>query len=288
MVPFLPRVQPEAYPDPAITRRSTAAARGWAKGWPDDCPGSAQLARVEVVRPMDGRTFRVTVDKRLADLVGLWLSAVQEFGHPLIGAKEIALSPQGKEVKQGGVSSYNCRAIRGTSSPSNHSSGTALDLWSRSNPMDWSDDHSPVPFKSTIHPSAVDLANAAMIYWGGHYWWSGHWYVDAMHFEFMGTPGDVADATASLEARIRQLAGQTPEGAPTVDEQAVRELQTSLNAAIGAGLVVDGQYGPVTAQAVADLPAKVQLLTQDAIGDAATAESKVTEAKRLAARITAL
>lgn len=276
-IPVLPRHPREDYIDApkAIAKRSSAEARGWAAGWPDACPAPSQRAQVSIPRPIDGRVFQVTVDARLAALVTDFLTMIQDVGNPLIGALEANTAGQ----KQGGVGSYVCRAIKGSHppQPSNHSSATALDLWTRSNPMHYSLDRTPVPFVSTIHPSTVLIAAAGDIYWGGWYWDSRHDYVDAMHFEYMKRPEDVAASQAAMKAAYQRIKDALepkpiPPEDPTVDE--VKELQATLNA-LGTSpqLVVDGVYGPRTRAAVAGLPALVQGQV-DAAEQAAKAETK--------------
>lgn len=289
-LPVLPRHSRDEYVDPPdrIARRTSAKSRGWFAGWPDNCPPGTARATVALVRPETaayaGRTFNLSFDKRLNALFDRWLNGAVSLGFIPMGAAE----ENAEGGKQGGIGSFVCRSIRGSDQPSNHSSATAVDILTRSNPMLVSRDREPVPFRSTIPPVLVDLAAAGDIYWGGWYRDDTRWYSDPMHFEYMARPEDVQSSLDRLEARLRALKGSTPNGVEDVDAEAVRALQVALNNAVDARLVVDGVYGPATARAVTDLPAKVQLITQDAIGDAATAEAKITEAKRLAARIGAL
>jgi hypothetical protein len=213
------------------------------------------------VRKQDGKTFRPSVDKRLGELFSEFLRMSQAIGYPLIGATEA--NAQGK--KQGGVGSFACRAIKGSNppAPSNHSSATALDLYTRSNPQYWSEN---VRFASTIHPNMVELAAAADIYWGGWYWdTSKHKYLDAMHFEYMLRPSDVASSLARLRDKFKQLGGSgggtptPPTPIPTpggdVTPAQIKALQKSLNdAGTTPELVIDGVYGPATETAVIELP----------------------------------
>jgi hypothetical protein len=208
--------------------------------------------------------FRVSVDKRLGDLVGLLLGMIQEVGYPLIGASE----ENEKGGKQGGVGSYANRAIKEQgpdTKPSIHSSALALDLWSRSNPQRWGD---RVAFSSTMHPLAVRLFAAADFYWGGWFWdISNATYLDAMHIEYNLKPGDVAASTARLKAEYKAITGETEPGNPPtppdpggdVTPEQIKVLQTQLNK-VGTSppLVVDGTYGPKTETAVIGLSALVE------------------------------
>jgi hypothetical protein len=259
----MPRRQRSEYIDPPalIARRSEAVARGWMAGWPDRCPSGDQVIRVDVVRyPADGRVFSVRVDRRLGPLIAAFLGAAQRVGYPLVGADEVNVAGD----KQGGVGSLNCRAIKGSNpaAPSNHSTGTALDLWSRSNPL--LRNAAGVPFRSTIHPAVVELAAAADLYWGGWYWDASKTRVDAMHFEYMRRPADVSDSLRKLDARYKELAKPTVDtGGTDVTPEQVKALQTALNKALGTTLVVDGKYGPATTTALAALAGHVETLRRE-------------------------
>ncbi len=151
------------------------------------------------MRPSDGHIFRFSIDTRLAGLFGDFLDLAQADGrYELRTPKELTATG----LAQGGTSSFMCRAIKGSNPPvpSNHSSATAIDLWTRANPMVRGG-----RFVSTIHPEVVELAAAALIYWGGWYYDTDGTYVDAMHFEFMATPEDVAGARTALAAKADEI-----------------------------------------------------------------------------------
>lgn len=187
------------YPPPEIANRTPAATRGWHAGWPDNCPTLAARTRIQITRPSDMRIFHLSVDSRLAGLFGDFINLAQADGRfELRTGKE--LSDNGRA--QGGNGSFMCRAIKGSNppAPSNHSTGTAIDLWSRSNPQVANGN-----FRSTIHPEVVELAAAGLIYWGGWYYDFAGTYVDAMHFEFMATPDDVSRARAALADKAEEI-----------------------------------------------------------------------------------
>lgn len=266
MIPVLPRRPRSDYIDPPtrIQKRTPAGKRGWAAGWPDACPRGSTLAVLSIPRPGDDKVFHPDCDARLADLFTEFLTFGQELGYPLIGALEA--NALGK--KQGGMGAFSCRAIKGSNppQPSNHSSGTALDLWTLSNPMRVGyfangEVGKPVEFVSTIHPHLVELAAAADIYWGGWYWDNDHWYVDAMHFEYMRRPQDVAASRKRLRAKAaeirKRLAPEPPED-PIVTPEQVMLLQTKLNAlGTNPALAVDGDFGAATEAALQGVDALV-------------------------------
>ena len=199
--PTMPRRPRADYidPPPEIANPTPAAARGWHSGWPDDCTPPAARRRIQVVRPSDGRVFQLAVDQRLGGLFGDFLDLAQADGrYELRGAQEV--SDNGRA--QGGNGSFVCRSIKGSDppAPSNHSCATALDLWTRSNPQVRTGN-----FVSTIHPEVVELAAAALIYWGGWYYDADGTYVDAMHFEFMATPDDVSRAQAAVHEKADEI-----------------------------------------------------------------------------------
>jgi hypothetical protein len=84
---------------------------------------------------------------------------------------------------------YEWRMIRGDSSTlSNHSSGTAVDLNSP---------HHPQNSSGTFRPAQVDWIRQILRTCGGVVAWGGDW-ADEMHFEIRGTPDEVAAAAAAL------------------------------------------------------------------------------------------
>lgn len=157
----------------------TAAQRGWGAGWPS-CSGAKAAGTAIVTADLSGTRF--SVHKRIARLVDLLADATERRGYRLV---------------PGQCGGYNCRPIGGTRSPSNHSWGLAVDLnWHR-NPM-------RRPLTTDMPAWMVAMWNRYGFAWGGHYTST----PDAMHFEFMGTPGQADQMTALA---LRELAP----GAPT-------------------------------------------------------------------------
>jgi hypothetical protein len=199
--PTMRREPRSAYVDPPATIHppTPAADRGWYAGWSDNCAPVAARTRIEIARPSDGALFRFSVDSRLASLFTEFLSLAQTDGrHELRRPLELS----DNDRPQGGNGSFACRPIKGSEPPrpSNHSTATAIDVWTRSNPQ-----VRDGRFISTIHPEVVELAAAALIYWGGWYYDVANDYVDAMHFEFMGRPEDVPGALTALVAKADEI-----------------------------------------------------------------------------------
>lgn len=224
--------------------RNNASARGWGSGWPS-CQGSKMAAA-------RGGGVAVQVRREVAPLVAALLDATKKLGYDPI---------------RGQCGGFACRAIRRSKSASNHSWGLAVDLnWQR-NPMG-------LPFRSEIPPAVVSMWEAAGWFWGGRY----RLRPDTMHFEYIGSPRDVArhlaglgvptpapgpvpvpdvpgprvlsrgdkgEDVAALQKRLRVNAtgkGRGVFGPQT--EAAVKRFQKEH------GLVVDGVVGPKTRKAL--------------------------------------
>lgn len=98
---------------------------------------------------------------------------------------------------------FSCRAISGSTTPSNHSWGLAVDINAPSNPY-------TSPLKTDMPGWMPDLWNAYGFRWGGDY--SGA--KDAMHYEFMGSVADAAAHTRN--AANNNLGGSgSSGGSPT-------------------------------------------------------------------------
>jgi hypothetical protein len=159
------------------------------------------------------------------------------------------------------------RAIRGSSTPSNHSWGLAIDLDAPSNPMTTNPGA-----RHTIGSYASGVAARYGFRWGGDY--VGR--KDYMHFEFMGTPA----SAAALARRVRPAAG----GRPALPDgglrrgssgEPVRWLQRRLNEIAGASghqvlggrpLATDGVFGEQTDSVVKVFQAHRQLEASGIVG----------------------
>ena len=160
-----------------------AAERGWGPGWPN-CQ-SSKMTRVAA----GGVT--VNVRREIARLVEHALRRTRETGYVL---------------KQDQTGAYVCRPIGGTTRPSNHSWGLAIDINWRENPFTY---NANAP--RTITPAVVAIWKSVGFSWGGD--WSGK--KDFMHFEFLGTPADAARRTANLT--VPQPAPQPARARPKED-----------------------------------------------------------------------
>lgn len=89
---------------------------------------------------------------------------------------------------------YAPRPVRGGTSPSNHASGTAMDLNATRHPMG-------VPVARTFTPAQLRAIRQRVKLYGGRIDWGGEWSrPDGMHFEL--APGTTLDG---VERRARQL-----------------------------------------------------------------------------------
>jgi hypothetical protein len=157
-------------------------------------PCSAQLATIQLSQA------RISVDVRIAELVGL-----------IMKANEV----QGYHYRPADTGAYNCRHIAGSSAWSNHAWGLAIDANWQSNPM-----RRPL---TTDRPRwELDRWNRYGFAWGGDY--TGSTPPDAMHTEFMGTVGQIGAVLAAARAELTPIIGgggvtpvPTPTPTPTPD-----------------------------------------------------------------------
>lgn len=158
-----------AYKNPfsSDVSRNNARERGWGPGWPN-----CQTGKMKTITVKDDNgtvILRITVREEVAPMVMNLLEATDKLYN----------------IKPASTGAYNCRAIRGTSTASNHSWGLAVDINWNDNPMSYT-------FHSEIPPAVVAMWNDCGWYWGGFY--SRRY--DTMHFEYIGRPSDVASDTA--------------------------------------------------------------------------------------------
>lgn len=140
---------------------------------------------------------------------------------------------------------YNYRVISGSTSLSNHASGTAMDVNAPRHPLGASGTFSSTQV-SRIR--AILSSCNRVVRWGGDY--SGR--KDEMHFEINVRPGD--SRIAPLVARI----GGSPAPAPTITWSTVRSGTTGFRVTVvqhllrarGQSLTVDGVFGSVTVSRV--------------------------------------
>ena len=160
---------------------------------------------------------------------------------------------------------HSYRAISGSTTLSNHSSGTAIDLNAPRHPLGRSGTFTATQ-RSHIR-SILDACNG-VVRWGGDY--SGR--KDEMHFEINVRPGD-----ARLAALAKRLGGGSGGGTPapapvtwtTVRRGAngfrVRAIQHLLRQH-GLSLTVDGSFGPTTQSRVVSFQRSKGLVADGIVG----------------------
>lgn len=169
-------------------KRTYPSTRGWGSGWPD-CQ-TDKLAKAFSTRPRDGQPFNRPFREELVKLVGYLMQSTMDLGYEF----------RRNDEPDGGVSTFNCRPIKGTTDkPSWHSWGMAIDINSAGNPMLL---NNPNGWRSTQPPWMVDLWESSGFYWGGRY----TAYADCMHFEYMFHPEDVATDQANAIAAFDRIA----------------------------------------------------------------------------------
>lgn len=236
---------------------TTAAQRGWGPGWPS-CSGVVQTFGTAVVTA-DTSGTRMSVNKRIARLVDLLIDETERRGYLL---------------KSGQCGGYNCRAISGTRTASNHSWALAVDL-------NWNDNPYTSTGKHTIPQWVYDL-------WARYGFANGSMYSgpkkDWMHLEFMGGPAD-ADAMTALA--LIELTGKRPApapkpapapapapgGRPVLRRGASGPAVTAVQKVLAAWypslrLAVDGEFGPGTENAVKQLQRNSRLTVDGVVGPA--------------------
>jgi hypothetical protein len=226
-----------------------ASSRGWGPGWPN--------ARTDHVVTAVCGANRIKLPVRLEIAV-------------LVQRLVAGLERQHGPFHPGQCWGFANRAIRGTSIPSNHSWGLAIDLDAPSNPMT-----SNPKAAHTIGSYASGVAAKYGFRWGGDY--IGR--KDYMHFEFMGTP-----ASAAALVRGAGPAAQPAHGRPDLpggglrrgsSGEPVRWLQRRLNEIAGPHghgvlggkpLVTDGLFGELTEKVVKAFQAHRGLAVDGVVG----------------------
>jgi peptidoglycan hydrolase-like protein with peptidoglycan-binding domain len=165
---------------------------------------------------------------------------------------------------------YANRAISGTSTPSNHSWGLAVDLDAPENPYLAAATHRAAHslrktypggrvLRSTMPMKAEAIGERWGFRWGGVYTTK----PDPMHFEFIGSTSDartlVNDSGLPKPDKLKKA------GRPTIKEgsrgRAVSYLQRKLN------IAADGIFGPQTEQAVKAFQRQKNLTVDGIVGE---------------------
>jgi peptidoglycan hydrolase-like protein with peptidoglycan-binding domain len=172
---------------------------------------------------------------------------------------------------------YSCRAVAGTSSPSNHSWGTAIDVNATANP------------RRADRRFVSDLPTKVVRFWEGAGWrWGGRWnWPDPMHFDWPGTAAEARAKAADLRRFFASLGGNTPPAPaprpprteyrmpptlrPGATGSAVRKLQGLLvahgfNLGSSGRCGVDGTYGSRTHTSVRSFQSSHRLAVDGIVG----------------------
>ena len=209
------------------------ASSTFGPGWP-----TCDRSKIVTVVRRDG--LRLPIHRDLADLVTLLMDLTELMGY---------------DIRSDWTWGYACRPIANTSTPSNHSWGTAVDINAPTNPRR----QRGLPMVSNIPRRVVDLWKGHGFRWGGEFSWP-----DPMHFEFMGTTAQARATAARLRAFLSGApAPPAPQHRPVVPYaypgpavrgslgQVVRTWQMALQAR-GYPVKVDGEFGKATEAAILD------------------------------------
>lgn len=143
-------------------------------------------------------TARCQCRVELVELFQLvWEIADKVYGYTVFGSP----NPSGEPTW--GPWGYENRPIGGTRSASNHSRGRAMDVNAPRNAQSY-------VFQSDMPVAMVRAIESLGFYWGGRY--GGGAMFDAMHFEYIGRPSDVAASVARARAMLGTTAA--PAGSP--------------------------------------------------------------------------
>lgn len=210
-----------------------ADRKGWGPGWPT--PRWSDMASVKATR--SGVT--INVHRRIARLVQVLLDETERRGYLLRG---------------GQTGAYNSRPISGTTVPSNHSWGLAIDVnWSINFASYDGRNHGDLP------AWVPDLWAQYGFAWGGHY--SGS-FKDPMHLEFMGSPADADDMTALAVDQIRNTATEAATEEDELDATQSGQLKDAERHAEHADRVVSTHLAPLRAEVGAGFAAIGSVLKQ--------------------------
>ena len=187
---------------------------------------------------------RITVQKRLV---------------PAFRALEAVFAKHSYDVRRADTGAYNCRQITGGSGYSLHAYGIAVDVNWQTNPYS-SRLITDMPAAMIRDVEALRTNSGAVLFrWGGRY--SGS--KDAMHFEVMATPAEVATgitggqktltplARAGISAQVIRELRDHPQKYPYLKKGKTGRPVRIVQAVLGAP--VTGVYGPGTEKKVREL-----------------------------------
>jgi D-alanyl-D-alanine carboxypeptidase len=230
------------------------AHQSWGSGWPN-CQGS----KINSGFSVSGTRFPGGMRHELVDLTTMLVQECKNHGYRFGTDSDPSYGCWG----------YSCRCISGSSTPSNHSWGLAVDINAPANPY-------TSPLVTDMPSWMPDLWNEYGFRWGGDY--SGS--KDAMHYEFMGSVSDAANETA--KAKANGLGGGTPDNG---DEDDVKDEDiTKIANAVWSQIIKEADNQPAWAVLVA---AKDVLASTPAILAPQTAADAIAQTRNDAAAIKA-
>jgi hypothetical protein len=222
----------------------SAEDRGWGPGWPTCLSKPPPLVTVTC----GVNRVRLSVRPEISKLVTRLVTHLE--------------LERGRGFDPAFSGGYNCRPIAGTSSPSNHSWGLAVDLDSDENPQMSAASHkargTPYPGGRTLVSSMPQNAAAIGARYG--FGWGGL-YVnkpDPMHFEFVGRPSDAVQLTKTTEVNdVGTLEGSQSVQLSNADRRtkAILEILRDIgpNATVG--------------RRTKEMTIRLRALTGDAVGE---------------------
>lgn len=181
----------------------------------------------------------------------------------------------GYKVRSKDTGVYNCRKITGGSTMSSHAWATSGDFNWLTNPYrtDKLVTDMPRPMVNAI--TAIRTKDGVQVFrWGGD--WDGrpdtkHSNYDAMHFEVIATPAELAKGIDWTTVRQAKFDKADPDTWPTLRHgdsgPTVRRLQRELNQVAGKTLVkVDGHFGDSTRRWVRSFQRSRKLTVDGVVG----------------------
>lgn len=209
------------------------------RGWGQSC--HVPLATIT----LDGGA-RVTVHAALAELAGLIMRANEA---------------QGYAYRAADTGGYNCRAIAGTTDPSWHAWGLAIDC-------DWTTNPSaPCPVRTDRPGWEIQRWNRYGWGWGGDYDCSNP--PDSMHVEFHGTPAQAAAALTLARAELGALPrppAPKPPAPPAPSSQAKTDQWNLRDTGFDPG-AIDGIWGPSSRAACERFQTAARIAVDGICGD---------------------
>lgn len=186
-------------------------------------------------------------------------------------------------LRQSDTGGYAERVIRGGVSLSNHASGTAVDARWR--------DH-PLGKRGTFTAKQVAAIRRILAFLGGVVRWGGDYTkrADGMHFEIVASPKRLAWAADKIRNRNKPaVKPPTPKKQATVktlgtlkrgdSNSDVKALQRDLNrifpAYAATPLIVDGDFGAKTEEAIKEFQNRAGLLIDGVVGPRTKAALRV-------------